>query len=245
MNSLFLSMSLSAFLALGLANAFAQDNEGPAKTSIGTFNSDKLIQFEDNLDFLERNFTSALTKGGDLDYESLLSEFEERGSSLQKEAVKAGLLDFVDVRNDVNTICDTYNYMKAALAKGERMPLVKLISTRRRNRAEGQGPAENWAEFKCTASLEAYYEPYAKMDSQGFSKVAPYDLIEAIANLRQMIGWMERSGKWNTLANNGRTFVLNSVPDTEFETMTHDEPAESKPKKVAVEAQAKQRKIKF
>jgi len=208
-----LSVAVTAFAA---SAALAQEAEGPVAATTGTFGSNKLIDFEDDLDSVKAGFAQALAKGSDSNYESLLAELEERGTALQKEVVKAGLLDFVEVRNEVNTISDAYRYLKDSLAKGEKIPLVVLFSTRRHNRAEGQGVAENWAAFKCRADMDDYYTPYAALESKGYSRVAPGDVVEAIANLRQMIRWMERSGKWNALANNGRPFVVNEAPQTEW-----------------------------
>jgi hypothetical protein len=229
MKNVILSAALAAG-ALGFSVFSSMAGEGPVPSKAGTFNSPRLIDFEEDLDRVEEGFAQALAKGGDPDYESLLAEFETRGNALQKEVLRAGLLEFVEVRNEVNAITDAYFHMKAALEKGENVPLVKLISTKRRNRCEGSGPSENWSSFSCEADLSEYYAPYEGFESKGFSRVSPNDLLEAIGNLRQMIGWLERSGCWNVLGSNGNSFVLKDVPRTELAALPKKpEPEADKP----------------
>jgi hypothetical protein len=205
------TMALSLIVLVFGAILQAQEGNPPAK---GQFDSDRLIVFEAYLDYLELNFAQALSQGGDAaSYEDRLDRVEELATILQREVLKADLLSFVDVRNDVNTISDTYWCMKAAIAKGEKVPLVRLVSTRRNGRPGADGKDENWASFKCKADLDGYYAAYLRMpDGKGHSKVSPAEMIEAVAALRQQIGWMERSRKWNTVPNNGREFVLDKAP---------------------------------
>jgi hypothetical protein len=48
----------------------------------GAFDSDRLIEFEDSLDYLEANFAKSLACGGDPDYETKLAAFERQASEL-------------------------------------------------------------------------------------------------------------------------------------------------------------------
>jgi len=224
-----LSVALAGAFALLYAGDAAAQNSS-AESFTGARKSDKLIQFENALDALELGFADALAKGGDEDYESKLEGFEALSCALQKEAVKAGLLSFVELRCDAIVISDTYCRMKDALSKGERVPILKLVSTRRHNRADGPGSPENWAEFKCEASLDSYYAPYDDIESPGLSKVSPPEMLESIRNLRQMTGWLERDGRWLAVPNNGKTFVLSEAPESGAIAYKGDSQDSQKPK---------------
>jgi hypothetical protein len=60
----------------------AEDLEAFIPGARGAFDSDRLIEFEDSLDYLEANFAKSLACGGDPDYETKLAAFERQASEL-------------------------------------------------------------------------------------------------------------------------------------------------------------------